>query len=702
MFSTIGLVLFGLSWSMFVPSYLDPVSGSPPGASNVEILWTAAFGGYSLFWAITCFAVAHLADRLQVSPSAFNLPCAPSLHTSTDQAVQLELAYQLIEAGLMDFQGKAKPWLWPPSVHARCASFTAFAGVWQAILLAPGQRWVRWVLDHFDTDQRLLNVNKPMPASVIPLVEQVLNVALQVQLIPGSVAHSQVLGLLCGAGVVNKHDVWTYFVDTTAWVEAAGKGEICRAWRSFKKERGAVLPQTMELSGWVPTPEVSVVIPCTLRDAQRKFALGEMLRTVLEQTLKPLEVIVALSNATADEAAAVETKLSRFLDTIPVIVDAVEGPASSAQNRDRGLRRARGDILSVFDADDLMHPQRIELISKAFHAKPDLKLLLHSYFPLFNNSQPRTCPHYDLNDRLHVLPSRDLAIMEEATRQVAHLHDTVHEIFNSGIAMSREVVDIYTYSDTPEAATKEDDSGFVRAVVRGYGARDGPRHLEEGDWALYLDAELAWYRRTGSRRRTAKDAQSKASHGFGDGDEYVASMLRVGRLMDLVSSPSRYKVWDRSGGKTLLFASSVPVAISLLRGLCFFHGLSFDTPLREGGRKQCVFEAFQNALCLQLELQLEGGRKQCVFEAFQNALCLQLDGGQVLVEFRHALLVVRPSVLAAMTQVLHGSGRCTFDPTAALPPARDLANQLRAIETAWADRPYMTFTQRGKTKCNQL
>ncbi|CAE6950235.1 unnamed protein product [Symbiodinium natans] len=37
--------------------------------------------------------------------------------------------------------------------------------------------------------------------------------------------------------------------------------------------------------------------------------------------------------------------------------------------------------------------------------------------------------------------------------------------------------------------------------------------------------------------------------------------------------------------------------------------------------------AFQNALCLQLELQLEGGRKQCVFEAFQNALCLQLDGG---------------------------------------------------------------------------
>ena len=48
----------------------------------------------------------------------------------------------------------------------------------------------------------------------------------------------------------------------------------------------------------------------------------------------------------------------------------------------------------------------------------------------------------------------------------------------------------------------------------------------------------------------------------------------------------------------------------------------------EGGRKQCVFEAFQNALCLQLELQLEGGRKQCVFEAFQNALCLQLDGGK--------------------------------------------------------------------------
>ena len=60
-----------------------------------------------------------------------------------------------------------------------------------------------------------------------------------------------------------------------------------------------------------------------------------------------------------------------------------------------------------------------------------------------------------------------------------------------------------------------------------------------------------------------------------------------------------------------------------------------------------------------------------------------------------------------MTEVLHGSGRDIFDPTAALPPARDLANQVRRSfsnlpETAWADWPYMTLTQRGTTKYQQL
>ncbi|CAE7674843.1 gyg-1, partial [Symbiodinium sp. CCMP2456] len=405
-----------------------------------------------------------------------------------DGAVRLEFAYQLIEAGIMDFQGKAKPWSWPASIHQQCSSVVAFAGVWQAILVAPGHRWVRFVLDRFGTEQRLLNVNQPSPERITPLVEKVLNLALQVQRLPGTFAYNQVFSLLCGAGILNKHDVWSYFVDTTRAVESSGMGDFCRRWRSAKQESGPFVPTTLELSGWVPAQELSVVIPCTLRDAKRKFALRDLLETVLEQTLHPLEVVLALSDASTAEATALERKLTRVLGSIPLIVDAVEGSASAAENRDRGLRRARGDILSVFDADDLMHPQRIELISKAFFSTPGLKMLLHSYYPLFNNSQIRTCVRYDLTDRLRVLPSRDLLMMDQVS-QAVHMHDMVHEIFNSGAAMRREVVEQYTYNATPEAATREDDSGFTRAVVRGYGVKD--LAMEEGEWAL--PAGCVWF-----------------------------------------------------------------------------------------------------------------------------------------------------------------------------------------------------------------
>ncbi|CAE7948577.1 unnamed protein product, partial [Symbiodinium sp. KB8] len=108
------------------------------------------------------------------------------------------------------------------SIHPQCSSVVAFAGVWQAILVAPGHRWVRFVLDRFGTEQRLLNVNQPSPERITPLVEKVLNLALQVQHLPGTFAYNQVFSLLCGAGILNKHDVWSYFVDTTTAVESSG------------------------------------------------------------------------------------------------------------------------------------------------------------------------------------------------------------------------------------------------------------------------------------------------------------------------------------------------------------------------------------------------------------------------------------------------------------------------------------------------
>ena len=120
---------------------------------------------------------------------------------------------------------------------------------------------------------------------------------------------------------------------------------------------------------------IAVCIPCAPKD---RVYLRHCLASVAAQTRRPNSVVVALSNI------ADPSKLVLDLSGIDLKVEFVYSPNSLLAGANRNLAAAKAvslgaDILSFFDADDLMHPQRIERIEQTFLEHPELTGVIHHF-----------------------------------------------------------------------------------------------------------------------------------------------------------------------------------------------------------------------------------------------------------------------------------------------------------------------------------
>jgi len=111
-------------------------------------------------------------------------------------------------------------------------------------------------------------------------------------------------------------------------------------------------------------PAVSVVIPAYNQD---RF-LGTAIRSVLEQTLPPDEVIV-VDDGSTDGTGDV---LAAFGDSV-VVVGQVNSGVSAARNA--GVARASGSLIAFLDADDVWVPAKLERQVDRFRRDPDLGLV---------------------------------------------------------------------------------------------------------------------------------------------------------------------------------------------------------------------------------------------------------------------------------------------------------------------------------------
>lgn len=114
---------------------------------------------------------------------------------------------------------------------------------------------------------------------------------------------------------------------------------------------------------------ISVVIPA--------FNSGDWIEqaidSVLNQSARPEQILVVDDGSTDDTAA----KVRRYGERVSYIHQANGGVAAA---RNRGLGEARGKLIAFLDADDVWHPQKLELQFRALHAHPNVGLLGTSVF----------------------------------------------------------------------------------------------------------------------------------------------------------------------------------------------------------------------------------------------------------------------------------------------------------------------------------
>jgi Glycosyl transferase family 2 len=113
-----------------------------------------------------------------------------------------------------------------------------------------------------------------------------------------------------------------------------------------------------------PRPTLSVVIAAY----QAAALVPDAVRSALDQTLPPLDVVVCDDGSTDDPAAA----LAPFRDRITLLRQDNRGEAAA---KNAASRAASGDFVAILDADDVFVPERLEAIAGALAERPDLDIL---------------------------------------------------------------------------------------------------------------------------------------------------------------------------------------------------------------------------------------------------------------------------------------------------------------------------------------
>jgi glycosyltransferase involved in cell wall biosynthesis len=120
------------------------------------------------------------------------------------------------------------------------------------------------------------------------------------------------------------------------------------------------------------TMSVSVIIPCI---PKHFCLLAPLLEAYQKQTVPPHEVIISLSQSNKVSLEACKALENRGWGFGVKILRHV-GKKSAGDNRNTASRCASGQILMYQDADDLPHPQRVEIVKHVFENYP-IDHLLH-------------------------------------------------------------------------------------------------------------------------------------------------------------------------------------------------------------------------------------------------------------------------------------------------------------------------------------
>lgn len=180
----------------------------------------------------------------------------------------------------------------------------------------------------------------------------------------------------------------------------------------------------------------SVLIPCA---GKHIALLPELVATLRAQTRSPDEIVIAASGCPLSSLPNVDAQVIHSPDRI-----------TAGANRNRAAAVASGDVLIYQDADDLPHPQRVEIIAGLFESY-EIDHLLHYFYYLKDEASRFTLDDAAARSRYHA------ALMSE----VGYKTGLVEYVANGNAAVTRAIARAVQWPEHPGIG---EDQAFNRSV----------------------------------------------------------------------------------------------------------------------------------------------------------------------------------------------------------------------------------------------
>ena len=132
---------------------------------------------------------------------------------------------------------------------------------------------------------------------------------------------------------------------------------------------------------------------------------------------------------------------------------------NAAQNRNVAASSLDTDIISFFDGDDEMHPQRLEAIKEAFSRNPALDIVLHSYL-----ADEETKPPFKHLDKISMQPQ---CLAKSPTGCAIYIHNWSERIHHSQVTVSSFVFSRIQFKENQSYERQGSEGGKEDALFCG-------------------------------------------------------------------------------------------------------------------------------------------------------------------------------------------------------------------------------------------
>jgi len=213
---------------------------------------------------------------------------------------------------------------------------------------------------------------------------------------------------------------------------------------------------------------IGIAIPCYKYHIP---VLKRCLDSIEAQTRKPDEVVVSCSSCA-------ESDIPEYKYSFSLKIISTSERKNAAENRNIASSHLDTDIVSFFDCDDEMHPQRLEAIYGAF-LEHSCDIVLHGYFINEENKMP-----FQIYPNL-VIHINKLSRARSGCAFVEGLLST--RIHHSQVSVTKRIFSRFQFRENKESERKEDalfcgDVLSIPGIQSVYIQNPLSKYYHEGAW----------------------------------------------------------------------------------------------------------------------------------------------------------------------------------------------------------------------------